>query len=403
MAAALVSALTLPPAACAETPADFMRWLDELRQEALSQGISPATFDDALAEVETLDRVVELDRRQPEFTQTFWLYIDARVTPERVARGQKLLQQHRALLDEVGARYGVPPRIIVAFWGLETDYGRHLGRVPTLTALATLAYDARRSAFFRSELLDALRIVDAGSVGPDDMTGSWAGAMGHLQFMPSTYVRHAVDGDGDGHRDLWRSLPDAFASAANYLANIGWQGTETWGREVQVPVTLDWSLADPTVWKPLAEWAALGLRQADGTALPRATLRARLLLPQGHRGPAFLVYGNFETILAWNRSINYALAVGHLADRLADMPELRTGREAPNTPLSRDQAIEIQALLNRAGYEVGEPDGLPGPRTQAAVRAYQRAVGLPADGYPSAQLLETLRVRQAITEPQPAG
>jgi membrane-bound lytic murein transglycosylase B len=374
----------------------FDSWLEGLRHEAREQGISPETLDAALAAVRPMERVIELDRRQPEFTQTFWDYLDKRVTPERVARGRELLEAHGALLRSVSARYGVQPHYLVAFWGLETNYGGHLGDFPVIDALATLAYDGRRASFFRAQLLDALRILDAGHVSPSRMKGSWAGAMGQLQFIPSTFVRYAVDGDGDGHKDLWNTLPDVFASGANFLAGLGWNGDERWGREVRLPADFDWELAQPDLKKPLAAWAALGVRQVSGAPLPQADMRAALILPQGHAGPAFLVYDNFNAILGWNRSINYAIAVGHLADRLTGLGPLSTGRGADNRSLSRDQTLEIQKRLAALGYDAGEPDGVVGPQTRATVRAYQKARGLEADGYPSVPLLEGLRATDVL-------
>jgi membrane-bound lytic murein transglycosylase B len=375
----------------------FESWLAGLRREAQEQGVSPETLARALGQVRPIERVIELDRRQPEFTQTFWSYLDKRVTPERVARGRQLLEAHGALLRSVSARYGVQPHYLVAFWGLETNFGDVLGDFPVIDALATLAYDGRRDSFFRAQLLDALRILDAGHVSLGRMKGSWAGAMGQLQFIPSTFVRYAVDGDRDGRKDLWDTLPDVFASGANFLAGLGWNGDERWGREVRLPADFDWELAQLDLKKPLAAWSALGVRHASGAPLPQADMRAALVLPQGHAGPAFLVYDNFEAILGWNRSVNYAIAVGHLADRLIGLPPLSTGRGADNRPMSRDQTLELQQRLAALGYAVGEPDGVSGAQTRAAVRAYQRARGLKADGYPSVSLLEALRTADART------
>ncbi len=225
------------------------------------------------------------------------------------------------------------------------------------------------------------------------MRGSWAGAMGHLQFLPTTFLRHAVDADGDGRRDVWRALPDVFASGAKFLSDLGWREGERWGREVRVPAGFDWSLARLEVTRPLAAWSAMGVRRADGGALPRSDMEGAIVLPQGHEGPAFLVYDNFEVILDWNRSIHYAVAVGHLADRLIGAPPLRTGRDVDDRALSREQVMELQRRLAARGFEPGATDGVPGPGTRAAVRAYQASAGLPADGYPSPALLEHLRAR----------
>jgi membrane-bound lytic murein transglycosylase B len=371
----------------------FAAWLAALRQEARGKGISEATLNAALRDIVPLDKVIELDRRQPEFTQTFWAYLDLRVSDERAKRGRRLMARHRALLNRIQAQYGVPSRYLVAFWGLETNFGAHMGGFPVIQTLATLAFDHRRSQFFRTQLLDALRIIDQGHILPDAMTGSWAGAMGHMQFMPATFNRHAVDDNGDGRKDIWGSLPDAFASAANYLSNMGWRPGQTWGREVRLPENFDLTLATMEKTKGVEEWSALGVRRADGGALPRRDMDGAIVLPQGRKGPAFLVYDNFRVMLRWNRSINYALSVGHLADRIVGMPPLSTGRAAAHAPLAYQEIKEIQQLLNRLGFDAGAADGLPGPRTRAAIRAFQRAHGLPPDGYPAPDLLRDLRLQ----------
>jgi membrane-bound lytic murein transglycosylase B len=267
-----------------------------------------------------------------------------------------------------------------------------MGSFSVIGALATLAYDARRSDFFRTQLLHALRIVDQGHISADRMKGSWAGAMGHLQFIPTTFVRHAVDATGEGRKDIWGTLPDAFASGANFLSNLGWNADERWGREVRLPEDFDWSLAKLGTRKPLDAWARLGVRKADGGRLPTPEgMAGSILLPQGHEGPAFLVYENFRHILDWNRSINYAISVGHLADRIVGLPPLQTGSGADNRALSRDQVVAIQRLLNRLGHDAGAVDGLPGPSTRSAIRRFQQEQGLPADGHPSVPLLNRLR------------
>ena len=377
------------PAIAAQT--SFPVWLEELRQEALAQGISKKTLDAVLTGIEPIERVIELDNRQPEFTETFLNYLDARVTPQRITKGRELLQKHHALLAQTENQYGVPPRYIMAFWGMETNFGGYLGNHPTVNALATLAYNPRRGSFFRTQTLDALRILDQGHVTPEQMKGSWAGAMGQLQFMPSTFINHAVDADGDGRKDMWTSMPDVFASGANFLRDIGWKHGELWGREVRLPEHFNWDLAQLNIQKSVTEWSALGVTKADGRPLPKADQQASLVLPQGHAGPAFLVYNNFRTIMKWNRSVFYALAVGHLADRLIDLPPLRNGRTADNRRMSRDLTLELQQHLNALGFETGTPDGIPGTQTRAAVRAYQKSSGLRPDGYPSVSLLELVR------------
>lgn len=370
----------------------FAAWLEDLRAEARNKGISPSTLEAALASLKPIPKVIEYDRRQPEFSQTFWTYVDRAVNAQRVEQGREMLRRHGALLAEIEREYGVQPRFLVAFWGLETNYGANFGGFPVIDALATLAFDPRRSAFFRSELLDALAIVDAGHIAPERMVGSWAGAMGHLQFMPSTFRRHAVDRSGDGRADIWGSLPDVFASAANYLSAEGWKGDQTWGRQVQLPADFDLDSASLSVRKPLAEWAALGVRRADGGPLPVVEgMEASVVLPAGVRGPAFVVYENFRVTMKWNRSILYAIAVGHLADRLAGAPPMAIKAPPDARPLSRTEVEEMQALLNALGHDAGEPDGMAGPQTRAALRAFQKTVGVPADGYADPVALQHLR------------
>ena len=405
LAVAGVLAAAVPLAAAAQDAAEpsvdvpqdgpeFQRWLQELKDEATGQGVSRQTLETALQDVAPIGRVIELDRRQPEFTQTFWTYLGNRVTDARVERGRELLKRHRGLLEGVQAKYGVQPRFLIAFWGLETNFGDYLGSFPVIGSLATLAYDNRRSDFFRQQLLYALQIVDQGHIAANQMEGSWAGAMGHLQFIPSTFVRHAVDATGDGRKDIWSTLPDVFGSGANYLSNLGWNGDEIWGREVRLPDGFDWSLATLDVRKPLDAWARMGVTKADGRALSTPDgMQGSIVLPQGHDGPAFLVYENFRHILSWNRSINYAIAVGHLADRIVGLPPLQTGRDVDNRALSREQAMEMQRLLNELGFDAGTVDGLPGSQTRSAVREFQQSAGLPADGHPSVPLLERLRRR----------
>ncbi|SDG92407.1 lytic murein transglycosylase [Roseospirillum parvum] len=385
---------TAPPAAEPVTPAPppeaappFDVWLAGLRAEARGRGVSEATLDAALTGIAPLPKVLEYDQRQPEFTRTFWDYIGRAVDPSRIARGQDLLAQHAGLLARAEARFGVPAHVLVAFWGLETDFGRHFGGFPVVEALATLAHDRRRSAFFRQELLLALDILERGDIPAPRMVGSWAGAMGHFQFLPSTFTRHAVDADGDGRRDIWGSLPDAVLSAGNFLGNLGWRAGELWGREVSLPEGFDYALADGQVEKPLAAWQALGVRRADGRPLPVAEMEAALLVPAGHQGPAFLVYPNFRVILDWNRSELYALAVGHLSDRLAGRPGLSVERPADLQPLRPSDIARLQAALADLGFDPGPADGMLGPRTRGALRAWQQAHRLPADGYPTRAMI----------------
>lgn len=374
--------------------AAFQNWLKELRREAATKGISQATLDIALKDVAPIPRVVELDRRQPEFTQTFWRYLDGAVSDARVKDGLARLAENRELLTRLEAKYGLPGRFLVAFWGMETNYGRNVGGYPVIGALATLAFDGRRSAFFRTELFNALTILDRGHITADKMIGSWAGAMGQTQFMPSTFLKHAVDETGDGHIDVWGQTPDALASGANYLRDLGWDPARTWGREVRLPANFDLKLASldgnasETV-KSLAAWAALGVTRADGRPLPRQDILAALILPAGVKGPAFLVYDNFRAILKWNRSTFYAVAVGYLADRISGAPAL-SGARVNDDPLSRDQVLLLQGGLKQRGFLDSEPDGVVGSATRQALRKYQVACGFPADGYASPAMVNSL-------------
>lgn len=317
MLLASASIALLPRIGRAAGEEDFASWLAGLRRDALAQGIGGATLDRAFAGVAPIARVLELDRRQPETTLTFDEYIARVVTPQRRETGRERLDENRALLTEVARRYNVQPRFIVALWGIETDFGRLIGSYPVIAALATLAYDGRRAAFFRRELMNALVILDRTHIDPSAMLGSWAGAMGQSQFMPSSFLRYAVSYRGDGAPDIWRRRDDVFASIANYLAQSGWRGDENWGRRVSLPARFDDALAGLETRRRLPEWAAVGVRRVDGGALPNAAkLEASLLLPGGSGGPAILVYNNFRTLLLWNNSKYFATAVGYLADSL---------------------------------------------------------------------------------------
>jgi membrane-bound lytic murein transglycosylase B len=382
----------LAAAAAGPAVADpFRQWVDDFRVEAIAAGIDGPTFDRAFLGVEPLPRVIELDRKQPEVTETFWRYLDKRVTAERVERGRAMLARHRELLDRVHRRYGVPPQYLVAIWGLETNYGSFTGSFPLVGSLATLAFDGRRGAFFRQQLLATLALIQRGDI-PVGARSSWAGAVGQPQFMPTTYRDFAVDFDGDGRRDLWNSLADVLASAANYLAAAGWQENRTWGRQVRLPPGFDYASTGLDRERPIGEWQRLGVRRTDGGDLPGVAIDGAILLPGGAEGgPALLVYQNFRTTMVWNRSIVYAVAVGHLADRLLGMPPLAGPRPLRDEALSRSDVSEIQRLLGKVGIEAGEVDGTVGGRTREAIRAFQVRMVLPADGYPTVALLERLR------------
>jgi membrane-bound lytic murein transglycosylase B len=293
---------------------DFATWLAGVRQEAIAQGLRPQSVTQALAGVHQIDRVLELDRHQPESTLTFEQYIDLVVSPQRVQQGRQNLAENRALLEQVSRRYAVQPRFIVALWGIESNYGKGIGDFPEISALATLAYDGRRSAYFRKELMAAIKIVDQGWIRPEDMLGSWAGAMGQCQFMPSSYLQFAVSYNDDGRRDIWHRHGDIFASIANYLARSGWHGDEGWGRRVLLPTGFDAGLAGLNNRKSLAEWQRLGVRALDGRDLVTREREASLVLPDGPGGSALLAFNNFRATLKWNNSSFFAAAVGYLAD-----------------------------------------------------------------------------------------
>lgn len=372
--------------------AGFEQWLTDFKKTASQKGISDKTLNRAFKDVALNEKVLESDKSQPEFTKTFFQYFNRAVSNHRIRKGISGYQKHRTLLDEVTKKYGVPGRFLVAFWGLETNYGSYTGNLPIIQSLATLAYDPRRSKFFTGQLLDALTILDKGHVSLRQMKGSWAGAMGQCQFMPSNYLAYAVDGDGDGKINLWDSLPDVFHSAGNFLQQLGWQEKQNWGREVSLPKHFDFALADNKTERPLTEWKKMGLRLADGRALPVEDMQAKLLLATDYKGPAFLVFENFKVMKRWNNADKYALAVGHLADRIVDRPPLTKQRPKNDKGMSFAQIKEIQKLLTKFGYAVGKPDGIIGSKTRSALRDFQIKNNLPADGHPSHNMLKQLLV-----------
>lgn len=362
--------------------AEFAQCISELQHRARSEELSARVVDEVLVNLKQQQRVLELDRSQPEFTQTFANYFHHRVTPERIERGQQLLNLYDTFLTGLTGKYGVPGRYLVAFWGLETNFGGYLGKMPTLDCLATLACDERRSEFFTDELMQALALLERESLSPAEMRGSWAGAMGHTQFMPSAYTLYATDGDGDGRVNLWRSERDALASGANYLENLGWQKGERWGREVLLPKNFPYAETGLSNSQPVAYWKDLGVSFANGATIPNIDMAASVLVPAGHSGPAFLVYPNFHVILEWNRSEYYALAVGLMADRLIGAGPLVRSPSTDEAALSRDAVENMQRQLNHLGFNAGEVDGFLGSMTQSALREFQASNGMIADGYP---------------------
>jgi lytic murein transglycosylase len=365
----------------------FDAWLGAFRDVAARAGISASTLA-ALDGVSPDERVLNRDRSQPSLSQSFLDFLDNVVTADRLERGRALLEKHRETFARIERDYGVPGPVIVAFWGLETDYGAFTGDFSSLRSLATLAYDCRRPDFFAAELLDALRLIERGDLSPEEMRGAWAGELGQVQFTPSNYMKYAVDYDGDGRRDLVKTVPDILASTANYLKSLGWRAGEPWLEEVRVVEGVPWQEAARAILHPRSFWAAVGVNRADGTPLPADNLNATLLLPMGRLGPAFLGYESFGIFWEWNNSSNYSLAAAYFATRIGGAPRLDRG-EAPPI-LSADEMRALQERLNALGYDAGEPDGRLGEKTRAGVKQAQLALNLPADGYPTRELVERL-------------
>jgi len=368
----------------------FAAWRTAFSRQALEAGIQPQTVREVLGNAQWQPRVVELDRAQPEFTRTPWAYLDSAVSPQRIAQGQVMRAEHRAALDAAATRYGVPAPVVTAIWGMESNYGSNFGTYRAVDALATLAYDGRRRAWAQAELLAALRIVDQSDIAADRMVGSWAGAMGHTQFLPSVFLAYAVDADGDGHRDIWGSIADVTASTAHFLARMGWKSGQTWGVEVQLPAGFDYARTEISTRQSSAAWAAEGVRTLDRQPLPEMG-DASIITPAGARGPAFLVGANFRTILRYNNSVNYALGVGLLARQIDGGPPIVTAWPREIAPLNRDQLRQLQEALNAKGFDTGAPDGVMGPATRAGLRRFQQSIGTVADGYPTHALLEQLQ------------
>lgn len=371
----------------------FAQWQAGFRQQALQAGISPSTFDRAFLGVTPDMDVIKADRSQPEFTRPVWEYLEGALSPLRVRNGKKLLEQNAELLTRIEQRYGVDRQVLVAVWGMESNFGQFQGNKSVIRSLATLAYEGRRPQFAQDQLIAALQIIQHGDIEPEAMRGSWAGAMGQTQFIPTTYNTHAVDFDGDGRRDIWNSKPDALASTAHYLQSSGWKHGQPWGFEVQVPAGFDFWQADGALRKPVSEWLAMGVKLPAGTQLPANSnqLSAALLLPAGARGPAFLVLDNFRAILKYNNSSSYALAVSLLGDRFSGWGFIAGSWPKEDLPLSRSERMELQNLLNSNGHEAGNADGIIGANTRKAIRNAQQGLGWPADGYPTHKLLESLR------------
>ncbi len=375
-------------AACTNT-GSFERWLSDFKAEARSQGISPRAI--AALDGVTFDQgVINSDRGQKVFSQTFLEFSDRMAAKYRIDKGRQLIAKYKPIFDKIDQRFGVPAPVIVAYWALETDFGANVGNLSTLRSLATLAYDCRRPERFRAELLDALRIVERGDLRPEEMHGPWAGEMGQTQFVPSIYLKYGIDGDGDGKADLIRSAPDALMSSANYLHGLGWRRGEPWIKEVRVPESMDWAQADLSVQHSVEEWRGMGVTLVNGAGVS-GSLPASLLLPMGRNGPAFLAFDNFKVYLEWNQSLVYSTTVAYLATRIDGAPAMSRGRGV--AAFGYEQTKELQGLLKARGYDVGELDGKLGLATRASIRKVQQKLGLPADAYPSPELIARLRSR----------
>jgi lytic murein transglycosylase len=379
--------------------ARFEQWLAAFKQEAAAQGIARATAEYALADAAFDQSIVNKDRGQGVFQQSFLQFAGRMADGHRLQAATSRIRSNAALFGRIEQQFGVPAPVIVAFWGLETDFGANNGNLPVLRSLVTLAYDCRRPEMFREELLNALRVIERGDLAPSEMIGAWAGEIGQAQFSPTAYFKYAVDFDGDGRRDLIHSVPDVLASSANLLAKNGWRRGEPWLQEVRVPASLPWDQADLAIKHPRTQWGSWGVTLKDGRALPADSLPASLLLPTGRLGPAFLAYQNFHAFLEWNQSLVYATTAAYLATRIAGAPRVSPGNGKPVT-LMAGQIAELQRQLLRQGHDVGKVDGKLGLATRAGVKAAQLKLGLPADSYPTPELLGRLGGgASAITPP----
>jgi lytic murein transglycosylase len=395
MAVLVTGFLGLAPApAAAQSPncrntGNFDRWLADFKKEALAQGISAAALNAASPYLVLDQRIIGIDRGQRFFSQNFLEFSDKMLTGSRLPSGVAQIKKFQPIFAREEKDYGVPPAVITAFWGLESDFGAGQGKDQALKSLATLAYDCRRGDMFRGHLFDALRMIERGDLRPEEMIGSWAGELGQTQMMPSEYYRDAVDYDGDGRRNLIKSPADVIGSTGKYLIYLGWKRGEPWLQEVHVPTNVPWDQADLSIQHPRSQWAGWGLTRADGKPLPSDNLPASLVLPMGRFGPTFLAYNNFQIYLKWNQSLMYALTAGYYATRIDGAPAMRRGGDIPK--LSFEETRELQQILEKRGFDIGRTDGILGLKSRTAVREMQIKLGLPADSWPTAELLGRLR------------
>lgn len=374
-----------------QTNLDFRRWLTRFRAVAMRNGISATTLDRALKGIHYNTDVIQKDRNQSEFTKQIWDYLDSAVSKTRVKNGKAALSKNRKVLTVIETHYGVDKEVVVAIWGLESAYGSYRGNVPVIEALATLAYDGRRGRFFEKQLIAALKITQSGDVRPNKMTGSWAGAMGHTQFIPTSYLAYAVDFTGDGKRDIWSDNPtDALASTAAYLARFGWKKGQPWGVEVRLPKGFNYGITGERVKKSVADWTALGARDTSGKKVPNHG-RASILLPAGAQGAAFMIFNNFHVLERYNTADAYVIGVGYLADRITGGPPIQSGWPRNDRPLRFSEKSDMQKRLTAAGFDTLGVDGVIGPNTIAAIRKFQSSVGMIPDGYASYEIIRRLR------------
>lgn len=375
----------------AQSGSAFVRWRESFRPRAYAAGISQRTFDTAFQGVGMNAEVVRLDSKQAEFTKPIWEYLDTAVSSARISTGRENYRRYQQTLGAIEQTYGVDASVVVAIWGMETNYGSFRGSTPVIEALATLAVQGRRRAFAEEELIAALRILQNGDVSPAGMRGSWAGAMGHTQFIPTSYQSYAQDFNRDGRRDVWSEDPtDALASTANYLRQFGWTKGQPWGVEVRLPAGFNYGNIDQDLRRPVRRWTQLGVRGLDGKAVPNYG-EAALIAPAGARGPIFMVFNNFRVIKRYNNATSYAMGVGHLAQRIMGAPDFSAPWPRNERTLSRTEKVEMQQRLTAKGYSTGGADGLIGPNTMDAIRDYQRSQGLVPDGFASSSLLQRLR------------
>ena len=370
----------------------FKTWLNEFKTDAKKQGITQQTLDTALQFDTPLKKVVSMDKTQAEFVKNYWKYTDSALNPWRISHGKKMLKKHKALFAEIKKKYNMPAHYLVAFWAMETNFGKYKGDINIPHALVSLAYEGRREAFFKNHLMIALKMIQDGHIKASEFKGSWAGAFGHLQFMPETYKKYAIDGDGDGKIDLINSIPDAMHSAANYLTSIGWDGNWRWGRQVTIPNDFYLEAVGSTQKRSLSMWQRMGVMDMNGKPIPKGRESATIVLPAGINGPIMMLYGNFDLILQWNTSLNYALSVGHLADKLIGIHTIEPENSSrSDRPLTLDEVKEIQTRLGVGNYYRWEIDGWIGKGTRSAIRLYQADNKLIPDGYANHHLLKHLR------------